>query len=266
MYIGFLDSGIGGLTVLREAIKVLPEENFIYYADTLHAPYGIKSKEEVKKHVFNAVEFLAGKKIKMLVVACNTATSIAINEIRAAYPFPVVGMEPAVKPAVEKNGTTKKRVLVVATPLTLKEEKFQNLVQRVDSMHLVDTLPMPELVEFAEKFIFHEDTIIKYIKEKFSKINFDNVGTLVLGCTHFPLFRECFKKVIPSHVDIIDGGEGTVRRMVNILKTNTFEDNQNKIEKLTFITKKGGNISFYVSGKKLTDADTLKKYLGLIER
>jgi glutamate racemase len=153
--IGFMDSGFGGITVLSEALRQLPRENFIYYADIEHVPYGTKEKEEVKKYVFEAVNFLIGKGIKALVVACNTATSIAVRELRSMYDFPIVGMEPAVKPAVE-NGNGK-RVLVLATALTLREEKFHNLVQRVDQEHVVDYLPFPEMVELAENMVFDID-------------------------------------------------------------------------------------------------------------
>src|SRR5437764_129738 len=99
--IGIFDSGIGGLTVLQKAIQALPAENFIYYADTVHVPYGSKSKEEVRKYILEAASFLDAVGIKALVLACNTATSITVNELRTQYAFPVIGMEPAVKPAVE---------------------------------------------------------------------------------------------------------------------------------------------------------------------
>jgi glutamate racemase len=158
MTIGFFDSGVGGLTVLAEALRQLPEENYIYYADTEHVPYGIRNKDEVRRFVLQAVDFMAAQNIKALVVACNTATSIAINNLRQKYDFPVLGMEPAVKPAVEKNGTQKglKRVLVAATQLTLREQKYQDLVSRVDQDHIVDGIALPELVEYAENFVFSQ--------------------------------------------------------------------------------------------------------------
>ena len=106
MKIGFFDSGIGGLTVLKEAIKILPNEDYIYYADTVNAPYGTKLRETVRKHIFTAVEFLSTLGVDILVIACNTATSVAANELRSNYFFPIVGMEPAVKPAIEKKQRT----------------------------------------------------------------------------------------------------------------------------------------------------------------
>ncbi len=131
MKIGFFDSGIGGLTVLSEAIKRLPNHEYLYYADTLHAPYGPKPKEEVRGYVFEAIEFLVQQGAQIIVIACNTATSIAIEELRTKYSIPIIGMEPAVKPAIHLKDEMKKRVLVTATPLTLKEEKLHRLIQRV---------------------------------------------------------------------------------------------------------------------------------------
>jgi glutamate racemase len=130
MSIGVFDSGIGGLTVLKEAIKLMPHENYFYYADTKHVPYGTKPKDEVAGYIFDAVDFFARQGVEALVVACNTATSIAINDLRVKYSFPIIGMEPAVKPAVEK--VDHRRVLVLATPITVKEKKLHDLVERLD--------------------------------------------------------------------------------------------------------------------------------------
>jgi glutamate racemase len=123
MTIGFFDSGIGGLTVLAESLRRLPAQDYVYMADTLHVPYGPKSQEEVRDYVLAAIETMMEEGIEALVIACNTATSIAVNELRERYDIPIVGMEPAVKPAVEMNRATGKRVLVFATQLTLSMPK-----------------------------------------------------------------------------------------------------------------------------------------------
>ena len=121
MKIAFFDSGVGGLSVLQTAIQVLPPQQYIYFADSVNAPYGTKSKKEIKKLMFEAVDFLQTKNINALVVACNTATSAAIKDLRKQYDFPIIGMEPAVKPAIEKS--KKKKIVLFATELTLKEKK-----------------------------------------------------------------------------------------------------------------------------------------------
>jgi len=249
MKIGFFDSGIGGVTVLYEALKVLPREDYVYYADTLHNPYGIRPKEEIRELVLEAVDFIVKQKIKALVVACNTATSVAIEDLRKIYRFPVIGMEPAVKPAVENHKN--KRVLVFATELTLKEKKFKNLLLRFDLRNIVDYIPLQELVRFAERFEFNREVILPYLQEKLSTFNIDDYGTVVLGCTHFQFFKDLFRQVLPSDIDIIDGNKGTVEN----LKRKLIE--MNKIE------NGDGRIFFYNSGIEGTDEDKerLSRYL-----
>lgn len=249
MNIGFFDSGIGGLSVLREALMFLPNENYIYYADSDNAPYGTKTKEEVKKLTFDAIKLLNEKKIKALVIACNTATSAAVRDLRLVYDFPVIGMEPAVKPAVEKSNNGDKRVLVLATPLTLKEEKFQSLVSKFDAGHIVDMLPAPKLVEYAEKYVFNGPEVSDYIKEILPE-NINQYGTLVLGCTHFPLFRNALEDSIPKNIDIIDGNKGTVNHLIDLLKSNN----------LLSRSDKKGKVKFYKSGIQVKDRITLEKY------
>lgn len=254
MQIGFFDSGIGGITVLYEALKIMPHEDYLYYADTENVPYGIKPKNEVRKYIIDAAEFIAKHGVKALVVACNTATSIAIEDLRNRYDFPIIGMEPAVKPAVEKHQESSKRVLVTATPLTLKEEKLKNLITKLDSEHIVDLLPLPGLVDFAEKFEFDEQAVLPYLKEQLSGYDMDNYETVVLGCTHFPLYRDMFSKLIPERVDIIDGNTGTVKNL------------NNKLELMNRTNEGSGKISFYNSGHEVTDRVKLGKYFVLFER
>jgi len=249
--VAIFDSGIGGLSVLKEALKLLPHENYIYYADTDHVPYGTRNKDEVRKLVLDAGRFLNAQNIKMLIVACNTATSSAIAELRSAYPFPVLGMEPAIKPAVSNNKN--KRVLVLATELTLKEQKFRDLVDKVDNEKVVDMLPLPELVMFAEKFVFDDATILPAIRQKLSALSLESYGTVVLGCTHFPFYRESLAKIFPSGTEIIDGNKGTVTHMKNILDKENLKNAQ----------LKKGSIIFYHSGRRISDHALIDKYLSL---
>jgi glutamate racemase len=188
----------------------------------------------------------------MLVIACNTATSIAISELRNIYRFPVVGMEPAVKPAV--SNSKNKRVLVLATPLTLKEQKFKELVAKVDNEKIVDMHPVPELVTLAEQFIFGEDRIIPVLSESFSSIHISDYGTVVLGCTHFPFYKSALKKIFPEGTEIIDGNIGTVNHMRNILEKDGLLNQQ----------EQSGSLVFFKSGEKISDESTLGKYLRLL--
>jgi glutamate racemase len=254
MKIGFFDSGIGGITVLYDALKILPNEDYIYYADTLHVPYGPKPKDEVKKYIFNAIEFITQQGVKAIVIACNTATSVAIEELRAKYDIPIIGMEPAVKPAIKKTQNTNKRVLVTATALTLKEEKLQNLIAKLDSDHIVDLLPLPELVQFAEKFNFDEQIVLPYLYEQLSKYDLSKYETIVLGCTHFPYYKDMFRKLLPQHVRIVDGNNGTIKNLKRIL------------EEMNSLNEGNGCITFYNSGFKIENKSELDKYNRLFKR
>ena len=149
MKIAFFDSGIGVLSVLHHAMRVLPKEQFVFYADEDNVPYGVKTTDEVKGFVQQAFDFLVGCDVKAIVVACNTATSVAVREMRHRYDIPIIGMEPAAKKALDLDG--EHRVLVAATPITVHGKKMQILIDRFDKDHLVDLLPLPRLVEFAER-------------------------------------------------------------------------------------------------------------------
>ncbi|HTG69482.1 MAG TPA: glutamate racemase [Candidatus Udaeobacter sp.] len=217
MRIGFFDSGIGGLTVLAEALRRLPDKDFLYMADTLHVPYGTKSKEDVKGYILEAVGTMMNEGIDALVVACNTATSIAITELRERYSLPIVGMEPAVKPAVEMNSATGKRVLVFATPLTLQLPKYYALVSRVDDMGIVDSLPLPELVHYCESLQFDKQIMNEYFRAKLAGYDLNDYGIIVLGCTHYPFYKDILRELLPAHIAIVDGNVGTVKRLSALL-------------------------------------------------
>jgi glutamate racemase len=247
--IGIFDSGIGGLTVLNEALRIMPNEEYIYYADTFNVPYGTKSKEEVKSLNYNIVEFLNRQGIDALVIACNTATSIAINDLRKKYKFPIIGMEPAIKYALEKYGD--KRVLALATPLTLKEEKYKQLISKVDYECKVDSLAMPELVEFAENDIFDEDIVYNYFKQKLAAFDMDKYSVIVLGCTHFLYYKKVLETIVPKEISVVDGNGGTVRNLKNTLERNKVPSNK-------------GKVTFYQSAKEGIRKARFDKYMKLL--
>ncbi|MCU6712090.1 glutamate racemase [Paenibacillus sp. J5C_2022] len=217
MTIGFFDSGIGGLTVLEESLRKLPNEDYLYMADTLHVPYGTKTKEEVRSHILESVARMVDIGIDALVIACNTATSIAVNELRELYDFPIIGMEPAVKPAVEMNRATGKRVLVCATPLTLQQPKYYALVSRVDETGIVDSLPLPELVLHCESLQFDKGVMEDYFLSKLASYDLSQYGIIVLGCTHYPFYKHILRGLLPPHIGIVDGNAGTVKRLTAML-------------------------------------------------
>lgn len=253
MRIGFFDSGIGGLTVLHQALRLLPYEDYLFYADTAHVPYGEKTKEEVREYILNAVDFIAKHHVKALVVACNTATSIVIEELRNRYDFPILGIEPAVKPAVEQSEGKQKKVLVLATRLTLQEKKYNDLVHRIDPGEIVDSLPLPGLVQFAENFEFDEKKVIPYLQQELSRFDLQQYGTVVLGCTHFPYFTDCLRKIFPEDVDFISGSIGTASHLKRILEV------KDQINQGT------GDIVFFKSDVQVEDTFTLTKYHSLFK-
>lgn len=255
--IGIFDSGIGGMTLLHQALLSLPNEKFIYYADTDNVPYGTKSSKEVVKLVDNAIGFMAAQGCKAVVLACNTATAAAAKIMREKYEIPIIGIEPAVKPAVAKS--CGKRVLVAATPLTVKEKKLKDLVERVDDEHLVDLVALPKLVEFAERGEFASSEVEEYIKEALSGYNLEKYGEFVLGCTHFNYFKDTFKKVLPDYADMIDGSEGTIRQLERVLAARgelAEADNE----------KREVHVIYFKSGREITDKTELEYMEKLRER
>jgi len=215
MKIGILDSGIGGLTVLRECLKQIPNHEYLYFADSKNAPYGIKSRAEVYELTENAVRYLLAEGAEIIVIACNTATSAAAQQLREKYDVPMIGMEPAVKPALKQAAG--KRVLVTATELTLKEGKFLNLTRELDERSVIDLCPLGRLVRFAEAGEFSDEKVLPYLEERFQEFDLSLYRSVVLGCTHFPLFRSAFEKILPSDVTLIDSSGGTVNRMKDFI-------------------------------------------------
>lgn len=250
MLIGFFDSGIGGLTVLREAMKVLPHADYLFYADTQNVPYGPKSRADVRQYIFMAIDFIVKKGVDAIVIACNTATSVAIEDLRKRYGIPIIGMEPAVKPAVENH--VDKRILVTATELTLKEDKLKKLISRLDCEDIVDLLPLPGLVTFAEKFEFGEQSVLPYLTDVLSPYELHNFKTVVLGCTHFIYYKDLLRRLVPVDVEIIDGNCGTVKMLVRTLK------------ELGIPETGTGRVTYYHSGTEVTDEETLRKYRELL--
>ena len=215
--IGVLDSGLGGLSVLREAIKIMPNENFIFFGDSKNAPYGVKSVEQVKKLTFDVVEYLLSRGVKGIMVACNTATSAAVAELRIKYPnLPIVGIEPALKPAV--NNSKDGKILVMATPMTLKEAKFHKLLDRYRDKREIEPVPCGGLMEYVEQGILEGDELDDYLREKLKPFMDSKISSIVLGCTHYPFVKNAIEKVVGQDVDIIDGRLGTARELMRRLK------------------------------------------------
>ena len=208
-YIAVFDSGVGGLSVLRHLRRVLPGERYLYFGDSANAPYGTRTKAEVRALTFAAAERLISRGIKALVVACNTATSAAINELRAAYPhLIVIGIEPALKLAADRYPGG--GIGVMATPMTLREEKFAALMRRYEEVCHVHKLPAPGLVELVESGRADSPETEDLLKELFAPYQ-GRLDAVVLGCTHYPFAAKAISRVLGEGVALLDGGDGTAR-------------------------------------------------------
>lgn len=246
--IGVFDSGMGGISVLRDIVKLMPNERYIYYGDSANAPYGIKRKEEIIELSIKVCDFLVSKGVKAIVVACNTATSAAVKILRDRYLIPIIGMEPAVKPAL--NIAKGKNIVVLATPITLKETKFKSLLNRLNAEKRVLKIPAPKLVELVESGDIDCTITKKIVKDYIKNVDMSEVGAIVLGCTHFVFLKEILKEVIDYDIPIIDGNRGTATHLKNLLELQ---------QMLTTQILETSYIEYYNSSKDLSMIELSKK-------
>ncbi len=207
-YIGVFDSGVGGISVLRELVKLMPTERFLYFGDSANAPYGSRSTAQIRQLTEDAVTYLMGKGIKALVVACNTATAAAIDVLRQKYPdFIIIGIEPALKPAVARfpQGT----VGIMATPATLRGQKLKRLLAQHPHPD-IRLIPAPGLVELVEAGLANTPQMDAFLTPVLSPFA-GKLSALVLGCTHYPFAIPAITRVLGKDTVLFDGGAGTAR-------------------------------------------------------
>ena len=214
-YIAVFDSGVGGISVLRELCKLMPDENYLYFGDCANAPYGERTTQQVRQLTLAAAESLIGRGIKALVIACNTATAAAITMLRQTYPDTIIiGIEPALKLAADcfPHG----RIGVMATQVTLREEKFAHQLERFPHVQ-VDLIPAPGLVELIEAGMADskqaEDLLRPILTPYIGKLD-----ALVLGCTHYPFARKTIQTILGPDTVLMDGSEGTARQTKRCLE------------------------------------------------
>lgn len=214
--VGVFDSGIGGLSVLREIRQRLPDESLYYIADSAHIPYGEKSPEYIRKRCDAIAGFLLRRGAKALVIACNTATAAAAAELRQRYPhIPIIAMEPAVKPAAQatRNG----KVGVLATSGTLKSARFAALLDKFATDITVITQPCPGLVEQIETGLLHHPQTAQLLEGFVQPLLEQGCDTLILGCTHYPFLKPLLLQQIPAEITLIDTGAAVARQLENLL-------------------------------------------------
>ena len=209
-YIAVFDSGVGGISVLRHLLRHMPGERFLYFGDSANAPYGSRTTEEVRQLTLNAAKKLTSEYgLKALVIACNTATAAAVKDVRETYPdFIVIGIEPALKVAADHFPGG--RIGVMATEVTLREEKFDTLLHRFDEDCTITKIPAPGLVQLIEAGkVDAEETEI--LLRQILKDHIGKLDALVLGCTHYPFAARAISRVLGEKTVLLEGGDGTAR-------------------------------------------------------
>ncbi|PIB28472.1 glutamate racemase [Maribacter sp. 4U21] len=235
--IGIFDSGVGGTSIWKEIHNLLPNEHYIYLADSRNAPYGEKSPEEILRLSIKNTEFLLDKGCKLIVVACNTATTNAIDYLRKTYKIPFIGIEPAIKPAALNSKS--KRVGVLATKGTLSSTLFHSTAQNhAEGIEIIEQQGK-SLVELIEKEALQSEAIRGLLKEFLEPMIAKDIDFLVLGCTHYPYLIPVLKELLPEHVQIIDSGEAVARQTKAILK---------KVGNLNSASEKGTH-QFFTNGE-----------------
>jgi glutamate racemase len=234
--LGVFDSGIGGLTVVKEIIKILPNENIIYFGDTARVPYGNKSEKVILDYSMQIANFLISKDIKMIIVACNTAASVALEYLERKYDLPIIGViKPGAKAAVEL--AQRKKIGVIGTYATIRSTAYTKEINKLDPSVTVISQPCPLFVPLVEEgWLDHKVTRL-VAKEYLDPLINNDIDTLVLGCTHYPLLKNVIQDIVGPKIKLIDSAESTAKEILRVL--NLYE--------LRNISNKKPNYQFYVS-------------------
>lgn len=249
--IGVFDSGIGGLTVVRALIRQLPNENIIYFGDTARVPYGPKSSQVVREYTLQDTEVLLEHNVKLIVVACNTVSSVALDVVQKRAKVPVVGMIlPGAQSAVK--ATKKKRIGVIGTLGTIQSNAYANAIRQIDAQIKVFGQPCPLFVPLAEEgWIKHKATEL-IAKEYLFPLTVEKVDTLILGCTHYPLLHNVIQKTFNNNIALIDPGEAAASEVKTVLQSLGLE-NTSKLKP---------NLQFFVSDIPHKFTEIGERFLG----
>lgn len=243
-----IDSGIGGMSTLSYISATLPSENIIYVADSNYAPYGGKSDHEITARMLKILDFLLTKKTKLFVLACNTATAASIAKLREIYPYPIIGMEPSVKPAsiITKNN----EVGILATAGTLKSAKFAALLDTYSHDDInFHTQPCEGLVEFIENGDIESKKLRSLLVKYLTPLLKENIDTLILGCTHYWFIKDLIKEIIGDQIKIIDTNQAVANHVKNTL-----------VELNSLNQDACGRVEFWSNSTKSNTKEILKKY------
>lgn len=237
--IAVFDSGMGGISVLKEMVKLMPEEDFIYFGDSKNAPYGTKTMDQVRSLTFSNIEYLLERyHAKAIAVACNTATSAAVRPLRGMYPdLPIVGVEPAIKPAVESGPHP--RVLVMATPYTIQGEKFSRLKAAYEASSTIYPLACPGLMEFVERGELYGEDLEYFLHKIMDPYLEKGIDCIVLGCTHYPFVADTIRKIAGDEITLFDGSFGTARELRRRIREAGLDRDPSHRGSVTFLNSSG---------------------------
>ncbi|MCL4458603.1 MAG: glutamate racemase [Chloroflexi bacterium] len=240
--IGLFDSGVGGLSIMREMQRLLPKENLLYFADTAHCPYGSRSPQEIRRLAHVITAFLVAEGAKLIVVACNTASVVALAHLRVNYALPFVGIVPAIKPAASTTQT--KRVGVIATDATLQGAAFAELVEKFASNVILFSQSCPGLVELVEEGEVDGARAEQLLRMYLEPLINNDIDTLVLGCTHYSFLRPTIGKILNGlPLTIIDPAEAVARQVYRVLESKGWLNTTNDAPQEVFFTS-GDPLSF----------------------
>ena len=251
MPIGVFDSGIGGLTVARSLFEQLPSENIIYLGDTARVPYGTKSKETIILYSIECLKFLLSKKVKLVVVACNTSSAFALSFLQKITKVPVIGV---IIPGAETSVTVTKnnKIGVIGTPATIRSDAYKNQILKKNSKAKVYSKSCTLFVQLAEDGWTDNKIALLVAQEYLTEFKKSGIDTLILGCTHYPILKGTIKKVLGGKIKLVDSGEETAKKVRDILIK---EDILNK-------DKKHGKHYFYATDFPLKFQEISERFLG----
>jgi len=245
--IGVFDSGVGGLTVLREIMKIVPNENILYFGDTARVPYGPRDLGEVKKFVFKIASFLYEKQVKLIVIACNTSTAAALNDLKVKFNIPVIGViEPGARASARV--TKNKKVGIIATRGTVESKAYDNEIAKIDPSIRVYSQPAPLLVDYIENGILEGKKLQETIRNYLLPLLAENIDVLILGCTHFPLVERQIADCCGNKIDVISSAVETAKDVKEVLVKEKIAVRTNPKPERTFY-ETGSNSKFFEVGK-----------------
>jgi glutamate racemase len=240
--IGLLDSGFGGLTVASELLRQLPQEDLVYVGDNLRCPYGSKSPEEVRRYLFQIMDFLAEQDVKMIIIACNTATAVGLEEARGRYSVPVLGViAPGSRAAISATQTG--RIGVIGTEVTIRSDSYRREIHRINPRLYVVNRACPPFVQLVEEDRTESEEARQVVETYLEPLKSDGIDTLILGCTHYPLLAPAIGAVMGEGVKLISSAEETAREASAILQVKQMLNDRNLAPRHRFFTT--GNPDYF---------------------